>query len=54
MYKYRLEIKVEKKVRFIVKVEKKVEGKEEFAGKKLVVIKYGLNYVISFVENKKV
>lgn len=54
MYKYRFEIKVEKKVRFIVKVEKKAEGKDELVGKKSVIIKYGFNYVISFVENKKV
>ena len=53
MHKYRPETKAEKKARLTAKAEKKAEGKEEPAGKKPVVIKYGLNHVTSLVENKK-
>lgn len=53
MHKYRPETKIEKKARLTAKAEKKAEGKEEPAGKKPVVIKYGLNHVTSLVENKK-
>ena len=53
MHKYRPETKAEKKARLTAKAEKKAEGKEEPAGKKPVIIKYGLNHVTSLVENKK-
>ena len=53
MHKYRPETKAEKKARLTAKAEKKAEGKEEPAGKKPVVIKYGLNHVTALVENKK-
>ena len=53
MHKYRPETKAEKKARLTAKAEKKAEGKDEPAGKKPVIIKYGLNHVTSLVENKK-
>lgn len=52
-HKYRPETKVEKKLRLREAAEKKEAGKEQSAGKKPIVIKYGLNHVTSLVEQKK-
>merc|ERR1711894_494860 len=53
LHKYRPETKAEKKARLTAKAEQKAQGKEESAGKKPVVVKYGINHITALVENKK-
>jgi len=53
LHKYRPETKAEKKARLTAKAEQKAQGKEEAAGKKPVVVKYGINHITALVENKK-
>ncbi|XP_020917562.1 60S ribosomal protein L7a [Exaiptasia diaphana] len=53
MHKYRPETKAEKKARLTAKAEQKAEGKDEPAGKKPMVVKYGINHVTGLVESKK-
>lgn len=53
--KYCFEIKVEKKECFFKEVIVIKEGKKkEDVFKKFYVVKYGFNYVVGFIENKKV
>lgn len=53
LHKYRPETKNEKKARLTAKAEQKAEGKDEPAGKKPMVVKYGINHVTGLVESKK-
>ncbi|KAJ3401204.1 60S ribosomal protein L8B [Chytriomyces hyalinus] len=51
--KYRPETKVEKKVRLTAAAEAKVSGAKVDAGKKPVVVKYGINHITALIEAKK-
>merc|ERR1711993_113133 len=53
LHKYRPETKAEKKARLTSVAEKKAAGKDAPAGKKPLVIKYGINHITSLVESKK-
>ena len=52
-HKYRPETKAEKKIRLREAAEKKAEGADQSAGKKPVILKYGLNHVTTLIEQKK-
>jgi len=52
-HKYKPETKAEKKARLTSVAEKKAAGKDAPAGKKPLVIKYGINHITSLVESKK-
>ncbi|TPX76894.1 hypothetical protein CcCBS67573_g01827 [Chytriomyces confervae] len=51
--KYRPETKVEKKVRLTAAAEAKAAGGKVDAGKKPVVVKYGINHITALIEAKK-
>merc|ERR1739848_358620 len=52
-HKYKPETKAEKKARLTALAEKKASGIDAPAGKKPLVIKYGINHITSLVESKK-
>ena len=52
-HKYRPETKLQKKVRLREDAQKKSDGQESSAGKKPVVLKYGINHITTLVEQKR-
>ena len=53
LHKYRPETKAQKKERLKSIAQKKSEGQDVGAGKKPVVLKYGINHVTGLIEKKK-
>lgn len=54
LHKYRPETKAEKKQRFLNRAEENLKGKANMSvEKKPLFVKYGLNHVVSLIENKK-
>ncbi len=53
LHKYRPESKQEKKQRLLNEAEAQNDGKKKDDGKKPIFAKYGLNHIVSLIENKK-